>query len=135
MSRVAKLLLVDDDPADIDILCDYLDDAPFAVEIETAKDGCDAMDLLRAGSRPDIIVLDLNMPRKNGFETLKEIREDPELAHLKVIILTTSDQDDHIMQSFEQDANYFVTKPSLPGEFDALLQLMDDFLKAFIWKE
>lgn len=135
MTRTAHLLLVDDDPADLDILEDYLGEAPFRYRTDVANDGVEALELLRGGLRPDLIVLDLNMPRMDGFETLRSIRADPELHDLKVIVLTTSDQEEHIMASFDLEANSFVTKPSKPDQFLALLQLMDDFLHAYVWKD
>lgn len=134
-SRAAHLLIVDDDPADVDLLQEYLQDADFDVKTDVAADGVEALKTLRGGLRPDLVILDLNMPRKDGFETLKELREDPELKDLKVIVFTTSDQEEHIMKTFEMAANYFITKPARPQEFQELLQLIHDYLDAYVWKE
>lgn len=133
--KVAHLLIVDDDPADVDLLKDYLQDADFDTKTDVAVDGVEGLKVLREGLRPDLVILDLNMPRKNGLQTLKELRADPDLKDLKIIVLTTSDQEEHIMLSFEAEANYFVTKPARPNEFQGLLDLMRDYLNAYVWSK
>ena len=132
MKRLS-ILLVEDDPADVAILSDYLDDAPFEHDLDVAKDGEDGLERVRA-SRPDLVLLDLNMPRMGGLEMLETLRADADLNDLPVIVLTTSDQDQDIEDTFMARANSFVTKPHDEAGFGHLMALIDDFAHAYIWK-
>lgn len=127
------ILIVDDDPADIAILTEFLEEGPFTCTISEAHDGHAGLDALANGPRPDLVILDLNMPRMGGQEMLKRLRADPDLGDLPVLVLTTSDRDEDIEATFTDRANAFVTKPDDVDGFEAFLQLVDDFAKAYIW--
>lgn len=125
--RQIEILMVDDDAGDVRITQVALRDAKVRNVVHVAKDGEEAMQFLRRQApfskapRPDVVFLDLNMPRKNGFETLKEIRADPDLTDLPVVILTTSNADRDVLESYKLHANCFVSKPV---ELDAFLEVI-----------
>lgn len=114
------ILLADDDPDDRMLTTRALKKNLLANEIHTVEDGEDLMDYLhRRGPyadaarapRPGLILLDLNMPRKDGREALQEIKSDPELRHIPVVVLTTSDAEQDVLKSYDLGVNAFVTKP------------------------
>lgn len=129
-----RLLLVDDDPADVAIFEDYLEDAPFESALAVAHDGIEGIEALRSGQH-DIVLLDLNMPRMNGMDALRKIRADPALKNQAVIVLTTSDRDEDIETAFEDKAHSFVTKPHDATGFENLMGLIHDVAKAYVWKD
>ena len=116
-ARPLQLLLVDDDPGDVALICDALTKYKQQIEVHTAADGIEALEFLRrdeghAGApRPDLILLDLNMPRMDGREVLAVIKQDPQWVTIPVVVLTTSEQPDDITASYTAHANAYVTKP------------------------
>ena len=121
------ILLADDDEEDRMMLKEALEESRLANDLRFAVDGDELMDYLqRKGKyqppvdapRPGLILLDLNMPRKDGREALKEIKEDPELRHIPVVVLTTSKAEEDILRSYDLGVNSFITKPVT---FDALV--------------
>ncbi len=124
MSTILKIILVDDDKDDCFLFKEALDELSPPVDLSIVHDGSQLMKDLNDSSTelPDAIFLDLNMPRKNGFECLKEIKGHQTLKHLPVIIFSTS-FDTHIANSlYEKGANYYMRKPS---DFSKLKQLID----------
>jgi CheY-like chemotaxis protein len=124
------ILLVDDDEEDRMLACDALAESRLSNDIYCATDGEDLMDYLhRRGKytppaeapRPGLILLDLNMPKKDGREALREIKSDPELRHIPVVVLTTSKAEEDIYRSYESGASSFISKPVT---FDGLVELM-----------
>lgn len=111
-----RILLVEDNIGDIRLIQEVLKDSSVFQEILTARDGMDAMAFLhRQGEyqdapRPDLIVLDLNLPKKDGREVLAEIKNDPNLKRIPVVVLTTSSNEDDIIHSYELHANCYITK-------------------------
>ncbi len=111
-----RILLVEDNIGDIRLIQEVLKDSSVFQEILTARDGMDAMAFLhRKGEyqdapRPDLIVLDLNLPKKDGREVLAEIKNDPNLKRIPVVVLTTSSNEDDIIHSYELHANCYITK-------------------------
>jgi CheY-like chemotaxis protein len=111
------ILLVDDDQGDVMLTTKALRQGKLANEIHVARDGVEAMEfLLRRGEyrnapRPDLIFLDLNMPRKDGREVLEEIKLNEQLRTIPVVVLTTSDADRDVIRSYHLHANCYVTKP------------------------
>ncbi len=101
--------------------------------LHVAEDGDEAMDFLYKRSKyssapsPEIILLDLNLPRKDGREVLAEIKQDPALRHIPVIVLTTSQDEDDIWRSYELQANCFITKPVDMEQFTKALESLEDF--------
>jgi len=130
----ADILLVEDNPGDIRLTREAFRESQIANELHVVTDGVEALDFLHKDGeytdapRPDIILLDLNLPRKNGNEFLKELHEDsPDLAWIPVIILTSSKTAEDIVQSYELQANAYMTKPVDPMEFIQTIQSFKSF--------
>jgi CheY-like chemotaxis protein len=134
--RTVEILLVDDNIGDVVLTKEALKGANFTNRVTTMHDGVEAMEFLfRRGKhadaqRPDLILLDINMPRKNGCEVLTEIRRDDDLKLLPVIILTSSESEDDIQRAYELGANCFVTKPADLDEMVRVVQAIDFFWTA-----
>ena len=118
------ILIVDDTPEDITILSSILRDD---YRVKVATDGGRALRLARSEPFPDIILLDLNLPKKDGREVLAEIKGDSSLRHIPVIILTTSKDQDDIWRSYELQANCFITKPADMEQFTKALECLGKF--------
>jgi len=122
-----EILLVEDDPADAGLAKRALRDGRILCNVSHVRDGVEAMEYLRrqgsfgAAARPDLILLDLNMPRMDGREVLQEMKADEELKTIPVVILTTSDVDRDVNASYLLGANSFITKPmDMDAFFDAV---------------
>ena len=128
-----QILLVEDQPADIRLTKEILADGKVAHNIHVATDGEQAMAFLRrqgefAGSpRPDLVLLDLNLPRMDGREVLAEIKSDPNLLQTPVIVLTTSSAERDVLDAYEHRANAYVTKPIDLDEFVAAVASIEQF--------
>lgn len=122
-----NILLVDDDPYGIDLMLEAFEDSPYKTNITVLKDGVEAMNYLRHADanapyvEPDFIFLDLNMPRKDGRQVLKEMKSDPKLGHIPVAVLTTSSLEEDISESYRLHANCFLTKPET---FEGLVNML-----------
>lgn len=120
-----EILLVEDSPADVLIAREALNEAKLLNTIHVAEDGIEAMDFLykrgkfASAIRPDLILLDLNLPRKNGREVLAEIKADENLKSIPVVVLTTSSAEEDILKSYNLHANCYVVKPV---EFDSFVK-------------
>ena len=114
--KCKTILLVEDNIGDIRLIQEVLKDSLVFQEILTVRDGMDAMAFLRQkeeyqdAPRPDLIVLDLNLPKKDGREVLAEIKDDPNLKRIPVVVLTTSKNEDDITRSYDLHANCYITK-------------------------
>jgi chemotaxis family two-component system response regulator Rcp1 len=128
-----EILLVEDNPGDVDLAREGL--AGFKVNntLHVAADGIEAMDFLRHNGkyagvpRPDLILLDLNLPRKDGREVLAEVKSDDSLRRIPVVILTTSKEEEDILKSYNLHANCYITKPIDLGQFIKVVQSIEDF--------
>lgn len=133
MGQLLELLLVEDDPGDADLIQEFLATIKPATHVNLVEDGVKALAYLRqqepytAAVKPDLIILDLNLPRKNGFEVLREVKQDKTLKRVPVIILTTSDMEEDIIKSYEFGANCYVSKPIGLGEFAQAIQSIETF--------
>jgi CheY-like chemotaxis protein len=131
--RTAAILLVEDDPGDIRLTQEMLKDAGVLSDLSVVENGIDAIAYLRrAGqyaqaSRPDIIILDLNLPKKDGREVLAEIKQDPELRLIPVIVLTTSHSAEDISRAYDLHANCYITKPLGLEQFGRVMRSIGDF--------
>jgi chemotaxis family two-component system response regulator Rcp1 len=134
-SRAApiEVLLVEDSPGDVRLTREALKDAKVHISLHVAADGIEAMAFLNregvhaSARRPDLILLDLNLPKKDGREVLKEIKESAVLGTIPVVILTTSASSDDVLSSYRLHANCYITKPvSLEG-FLKVVQSIDNF--------
>ena len=127
------MLLVEDNPGDVRLTKEAFKEGQIANTLHVTTDGVEAMDFLhQRGERadapcPDIVLLDLNLPRKNGEEVLSEIRDDPDLKHLPVIILTSSEAQEDVVKSYKHQANAYLTKPVDPAEFIEVVQSLQQF--------
>lgn len=128
-----EILLVDDDAMDIRLTHAILKKSKLNARVSTATDGIDALEFLRRQGRyrdmptPDLVLLDLNMPRMNGLEALSAIKQDPALRHIPVIILTSSESDLDIHRAYESHANCFISKPSDLTQFTQVVNVIADF--------
>ena len=122
-SRPAEILLIEDNPGDVELIRDALQFGRVMNRISVAPDGETAMAFLNRGRGfesapiPDLILLDLNLPKKNGFEVLKEVRDHPVVSRVPVVILTSSHADRDILKSYNLHANCFISKPVDVDEF------------------
>ncbi|WNI14468.1 response regulator [Actinacidiphila sp. ITFR-21] len=128
-ARTYSVLLVEDDPADALLVEDALSEGGLARSLTHVGDGLEALAHLRdtAKERPDLIVLDLNMPRMNGRELLAVLRDDDELGSIPLVVLTTSAAPDDITDAYQKHANAYVTKPVNLDDFLRAVQRIDAF--------
>jgi two-component system, chemotaxis family, response regulator Rcp1 len=128
-----EVLLVEDSPGDVRLTQEAFRDANSTIHLSVAADGVEAMAFLKhtgthANSpRPDLILLDLNLPRMDGREVLAHIKEDEDLKTIPTVILTTSDAESDIVKSYELQANCYLTKPVQLDAFEALVKSINDF--------
>jgi chemotaxis family two-component system response regulator Rcp1 len=133
LARPIEILLVEDSPTDAALTKEALKLGKVQNHVSVAEDGEQAMDFLRRkgkyadAPRPDLILLDLNLPRKNGTEVLAEIRSDPELKALVIIVLTTSADEQDILSAYGLNANCYITKPVDADQFMAQVAAIEDF--------
>jgi chemotaxis family two-component system response regulator Rcp1 len=131
--RPINILLVEDNPGDVELTEDALRRSKVATKVSVVTDGEDAMDYLRQQSAyqeetmPDLVLLDLNLPRKDGMEVLREMKDDLNLRHIPVVVLTTSEAERDILASYELGANCFISKPVDLTEFRKVVESIDDF--------
>ena len=125
------ILLVDDNKADVDLVKRSLSSGPEAPRLVVASDGDEALRILREAPRdsspPALILLDLNLPRRNGHQVLAEIKEDPALRHIPVVVLTSSNAERDILGAYELHANCYLTKPMDIDGFTAALRGIEAF--------
>ena len=128
-----EILLVDDDPDHVDWTIEALKDGRLNPNVNVAEDGVEAMAFLRQegqysnAPRPDLILLDLSMPRKNGLEVLEELKADPSLKRIPVVVLTSSSARSDILASYDRHANTYVTKPNTLDEFTEAIRTIEEF--------
>ena len=125
------ILLVDDNEGDILLTREALEEARIINKISIAYDGMEAIDLLKAarinGAMPDLILLDINLPKMNGTEVLSIIKSDPDLRRIPVIMLTTSSSEKDILASYNNYANCYITKPVDLDRFMDVVRTIEDF--------
>jgi CheY-like chemotaxis protein len=132
-SRPVEILLVDDNPADVALTQEAFLENKLCNNLNVVNDGVEAMDYLRkrgqyaSAPTPDIILLDLNMPRKDGREVLAEIKADDELKYIPVVIMTVSKDDKDILESYRLHANCYVKKPVKFAEFAEVVKALENF--------
>lgn len=132
MTRSLRILLVEDSPSDVRLIREALKDTPVAVQLTVAEDGVQATEYLQqseAGlvSRPDLVLLDLNLPRKNGREVLAEVKSSPGLKQIPVLVMTSSRSDDDVAAAYELNANCFITKPGDLEEYQTVVKAIEEF--------
>lgn len=131
--EAVEILLVEDNPGDVRLTQEVLRDGKVQNNMSVVMDGVDAISFLRqtgeyAGApRPDIILLDLNLPKKDGREVLADIKADPDLKHIPVVVLTTSSAEQDIVRSYDLHANCYITKPVDLDQFIKVMRSIEDF--------
>ena len=127
------ILLVEDNPGDVRLTKEALKDAKVMNEVYVVQDGVEAMKFLHRKNSyanlpmPDLILLDLNLPKKDGREVLAEIKKDPKLMHIPVVVLTTSKADEDIIRTYNLHANAYITKPVDLNRFIEIMHTLEEF--------
>ena len=133
LGRPLRILLVEDNPGDVRLIREAFREANLAYEVDVAEDGVIALEALRgngngsARPRPDMILLDLNLPRKDGREVLAEVKADPVLRSIPVIVLTTSEAEQDVAGAYDLQANCYVTKPIDFSRFMSVIGSIESF--------
>jgi CheY-like chemotaxis protein len=133
-----SVLLVEDDPGDVMLVREAFAADKVGNTLSVVSDGVEAMRFVRgegeyAGmARPDLVLLDLNLPRKSGAEVLAEIKSDPRLSTIPVVVLTTSQAEEDVLRSYEMHANAYVTKPVDFDRFGEIVRQIDEFFVGIV---
>jgi len=128
-----EILLVEDNPGDVRLTQEALRDAKVQNRVSIVQDGVEALEFLHRhgvyadAPRPDVILLDLNLPRKDGREVLAEVKADPNLRRIPVVVLTTSEADEDILRAYNLNANCYITKPVDFEQFFKVIHSIEDF--------
>lgn len=128
-----RILLIEDNPGDVRLTLEAFKESKLAVEFHSAMDGEEALEMLfgdpasEKHCRPDLILLDLNLPKKSGIEVLDEIKKSAETKVIPVIVLTTSDAEHDVQKCYELQANAYILKPVDFLEYTQIIKLIDDF--------
>ncbi len=131
--KAVDILLVEDNPGDVRLMREALKETRIASRLHLAEDGVQAMSFLRRRSphtgapRPDLILLDLNLPRKDGREVLAEIKDDSKLKSIPVVVLTTSQEEQDVVRSYQLHANCFISKPVGLDNLVRVIQSVESF--------
>lgn len=131
--RPIEILLVEDNPGDVRLTREALKDAKVANTLHVAEDGVAALDFLHGRApyaempRPDLLLLDLNLPRKNGREVLAEVKSHDSLKTIPVVILTTSQAEEDVLRAYHLHANCYITKPVDFKQFTNIVRAIEDF--------
>ena len=131
--RPVEILLVEDDPGDVRLTRESLQDDKLWNKLNVVKDGVEALEYLRregafeGATRPNLILLDLNLPRKSGLEVLREIKADPDLRGIPVVVLTSSKAEEDVRGTYDSHANCYVTKPVDLEQFITVVRSIEQF--------
>jgi len=131
--RPIEILLVEDNPGDVDLTMEMVEASKVRNVIRNVTDGVEALAYLRRHSpyedavRPDLILLDLNIPKKDGRAVLSEIKVDPDLKDIPVVVLTTSEAESDILKSYQLHANCYISKPVDLNKFATIIRSIEDF--------
>ncbi|WP_414541361.1 response regulator [Nostoc sp. CCY0012] len=133
-----EVLLVEDNPGDAQLTRIALEDSKISINLNVVEDGVEAMAFLRKEDKyikvphPDIVLLDLNLPRKDGREVLAEIKADQHLKRIPVVVLTTSQSEEDILKAYNLSANCFITKPVDFDQFVKIVKSIENFWFAIV---
>jgi CheY-like chemotaxis protein len=133
-----EILLVEDDPGNVLLTQEALNEGKYQITINDVADGVAAMAFLHReppyanAARPDLVLLDLNMPGKDGRQVLQEIKADPDLRSIPVVILTTSGAEEDVLRSYDLHANAYVQKPLDMDQFVNVIQTFDEFFLSVV---
>ncbi len=132
-TRPIEILLVEDNAGDIRLTQEALKEGKIRLNLSVARDGMEALNFVRregkyaGAARPDLVLLDLNLPKKDGREVLHEIKDDPYLKQIPVVILTTSESNDDILTTYGFHANCYITKPVDMDQFIKVVKVVEEF--------
>ncbi len=128
-NHLIEILLVEDNPGDVELTREAFLEGKIGNRLRVARDGIEALEYLknRQNPRPDIVLLDLNLPRKSGLEVLSEIKDDPLLQAIPVVVLTTSQDEEDIAKSYRSHANCYISKPVDFNKFVRVVRSLEDF--------
>lgn len=133
IGRPAEFLLVEDNPGDVRLTCEALTESKVKNNLSIVGDGLEAMAFLRRegkyanAPRPDVILLDLNLPKKNGLEVLEEIKADSSLKRIPVVIITSSEAEQDVLKTYDLHVNCYVNKPVDLEQFIKVVQSIETF--------
>jgi CheY-like chemotaxis protein len=133
MGRPIEILLVEDNSGDVRLTIEALKEGKITNNLQVARDGEEALDMLQrkgkfaSAARPDIIFLDLNLPKKDGREVLAEVKNDETLRSIPVVILTTSKSEEDVLKTYQHHANCYVTKPIDINQFISTMKQIEEF--------
>ena len=133
LSKRIEILLVEDNPGDVRLTKEALVESKIYNTLNVVMDGAEAMEYLKAAGKfqdrvlPDLILLDLNLPKKDGREVLSEIKQDDQLKRIPVVILTTSQAEADILKSYDLHANCYINKPVDLDQFITVVKAIEDF--------
>jgi len=130
--KALSILLVEDSPSDVRLIREALKETPLQVDITVKRDGVEAMDHLHQVEqglqfRPGLVLLDLNLPKKNGREVLAEIKSSPKLKQIPVLVMTSSRADEDVVEAYTLNANCYITKPIDLNEYLSVVRAIEDF--------
>ncbi len=131
--RPVEILLVEDNPGDIVLTKEAFEEIKIANNLNVVEDGIEAMNFLKnegkykEGRKPDLIILDLNLPKKDGREVLVEIKESKKLKKIPVVVLTSSEAEEDILKSYDLHANCFISKPIDLEQFSRIVKTISEF--------
>lgn len=132
-ARPIEILLVEDNPGDVRLLTETFRDGKIANRVSVVQDGVEALAFLRrednfsAARRPDLILLDLSLPRKNGHEVLAEIKQDSDLRRIPVCVITSSDAEKDVLAAYNNHVNCYLTKPVALEQFIGVVRSVEEF--------
>jgi two-component system, chemotaxis family, response regulator Rcp1 len=132
-SSIINILLVEDNPADVRLTREALKECKLLNKLSVVTDGFEAMEFIRQKGKyadeplPDLVLLDLNLPKKDGREVLAEIKQDPDLKKIPVVILTTSNAEKDVLMSYNHHANCYITKPVDLEQFITVVKSIENF--------
>ncbi len=133
-----EILLVEDDPGDVAMTKEALGESKMHVNLRVVSDGEEAVSYLRRvapfedAARPDLVLLDLNLPRLSGREVLAVVKADPDLLRIPVVVLTTSEAEEDVVRSYDLHANAYVTKPVGFSSFVSVVHQIDEFFLTIV---
>jgi CheY-like chemotaxis protein len=133
-----EVLLVEDDPGDVLLIREAFEDNKVANRLHVVADGVEALEFMRRrgvhanAPRPDLVLLDLNLPRKDGREVLAEAKEDDDLRSIPIVVLTTSQAEEDVLRSYDLHANAYVTKPVDFENFIGVVRQIDQFFVSVV---
>jgi CheY-like chemotaxis protein len=136
--KLIEILMVEDNPGDVRLTVEALQEAKVANHLSVVSDGVEAMDFLRRrgryadAPRPGLVLLDLNLPRKDGREVLAEIKADPQLRRIPLVVLTTSSAERDVLRAYDLHANCYITKPVDFERFMQVVRSIEDFWLAVV---